>query len=96
MMKMQQPRLRDLEVLQEVMGRADLGGIFLEGQESKIWSEPDLDDLVAIRSRKNGDTFSHWAEEKFLSWLYSRTSKSAKVFAFQFYTRKALTRSTRM
>lgn len=46
------------------------GNEFLKGAEAQPWTPSQLHDLVAVSNRASNDTFTRWAEEKVLPWIY--------------------------
>ena len=42
------------------MKRPSMGSVYLLGRDSKVWSEPDLSDLIALHARHAEDPFTRW------------------------------------
>lgn len=64
------PNHRDLGFLQQWMRRSDMGGVYLVGQDSDTWSDPDLSDLVALQARHADDPFTTWVTDKAVHWWH--------------------------
>lgn len=67
---MSKAREYDRDMLQHWLLHSEGGNGFLKGAEAQPWMPDQLDDLIAISSRGSSDTFSRWAEEKIVPWLY--------------------------
>jgi len=56
--KLDSPNARDLEFLVSWMKSPCEGKVYLLGLDSDIWENPNKPDLVALRTRDTGDTFT--------------------------------------
>ena len=72
MSRLQKPNPRDLRFLKEWLDRPDMGGIYLEGQDSDVWDKPDHLDLITMKPRMNESLLSAWISDAFVDW-YHRT-----------------------
>ena len=79
--KLEKPNPRDLRFLSDWLSRPDLGGIYLTGQDSHIWKEPDRLELAVLKARRNESIFTALLSDKFihsfhqkLYWIVSLTS----------------------
>jgi len=52
------------------MERDDQGRIYLEGEDSAIWSQPDINDLLVLKGRGDEVWLSRWIEDKVVRWFY--------------------------
>jgi hypothetical protein len=77
--KLQGPNPRDLAFFQRWMMRTEMGNVYLVGEDSDIWSHPDLPDLVALNARISGDPLSTWASNTVIHWYHQTIGKYFKV-----------------
>ncbi|KAH8803659.1 hypothetical protein F5884DRAFT_681882 [Xylogone sp. PMI_703] len=68
--KLGQPSIADVQFLSSWMQRPTMGNVYLLGQDYKIWSDPDLPDLVSLRSRTADDTFTEWILNTAIRWFH--------------------------
>ena len=68
--QLQKPNPQDLGFLTEWLDRPDMGGIYLEGQDSDVWEKPDRLDLIVMKSRKNESWLSAWMSDSFIHWYH--------------------------
>jgi hypothetical protein len=70
MARLEKPNPRDLRFLNEWLERPDMGGVFLEGQDSDVWERPDRLDLVVLKARRNESLLSAWMSDRFIHWYH--------------------------
>lgn len=76
------PNLHDLAFLQEWMKRPSMGNVYLLGQDSDIWSNPDIPDLIALNARRADDPFTAWVTNKAVHWWHRIVGKYLRVSIF--------------
>lgn len=77
--KLQGPNPRDLAFFQRWMTRTEMGNVYLVGEDSDIWSHPDLPDLVTLNARVSEDPLSSWASNTVIHWYHKMIGKYFKV-----------------
>jgi hypothetical protein len=77
--KLQSPNSRALAFFQRWMARTEMGNVYLTGEDSDIWSQPDLPDLVALDAEMPADPLSTWASDTAIHWYHQIIGKHFKV-----------------
>lgn len=57
-LELRRPLPGNVERLDTWMKRTTMGGVYLEGEDHNIWSEPDLDDMVNLKPPTAEDSFT--------------------------------------
>jgi hypothetical protein len=74
------PLQRDLKYLTEWMIRTDMGGVYLDGEDSLTWTEKEFQgDLLTLKPRSNDDLFYRWVSDNFMSLFHRLVGKYFKV-----------------
>lgn len=73
--------LRDLAFLQQWMKRPSMGSVYLLGRDSKVWSEPDLSDLIALHARHAEDPFTRWLSNTMVHAYHRVVGRFFRVMA---------------
>ena len=75
--RLEHPSKRDLNALQEWMRRDDMGGVYLVGEDSNLWSDPEWQsDLLALRVREHESVFAQWISDKVVWWIHYTCRRS--------------------
>jgi hypothetical protein len=61
------------------MSRTSMGNISLVGNDSKIWAQPDLLDLVSLKRRSAEDIFTSWVHDTALLWYHRSIGRFWRV-----------------
>ena len=48
------------------MKRPTMGGVYLLGRDSDVWSNPNQRDLIALNAQEKNDMFSSWVTKSFI------------------------------
>ncbi len=57
-LRLRQPLRKHVQALQEWMLRPSMGNVYLLGADRAVWSEPKMDDLVALEPEGQDDGFT--------------------------------------
>ncbi len=87
------PNPHDLAFIQEWMIRPTMGNFYLLGQDSDIWSNPNISDLIALNARHADDPFTAWVTNKAVHWWHRVAGKYLRVSAHFAEENLLLTRS---
>jgi hypothetical protein len=77
--KLQKPNPRDLRFLKEWLDRPDMGGVYLTGQDSDVWEDPDRFDLIAVKARRTESILSSWMSDRIVNWYHSHIGRHLQV-----------------
>jgi hypothetical protein len=65
------PKPKMLKRLRDLMNRDDLCKIYLEGDDSNIWSDAaQEEDLLVMSDNEDVDPLFKWVEANLLDWFY--------------------------
>ena len=73
------PNPRDLAFLQEWMKRPSMGNVYLLGQDSDVWANPEESDLIALQARDCDNTVSRWMSDILVHWYHQTIGKRLRV-----------------
>lgn len=59
-----------MRFLSEWLRRPDLGGVYLIGADSDIWTDPDRLDLAVLKHRHNESIFTALLSDRFIHGLH--------------------------
>ncbi|KAL8838166.1 MAG: hypothetical protein Q9176_005249 [Flavoplaca citrina] len=77
------PNPRDLAFLQEWMKRPSMGNVYLLGQDSDVWANPEESDLIALQARYCDSPLSRWMSDILVHWYHQTIGKRLRVpYAF--------------
>ena len=78
---LRKPSAHELHFLQQWMKRPTMGGVYLLGQDSDIWSNPKMSDLVTLRSTFSEDPTTLWITEHAVKWWHQIIGRHFRVNA---------------
>ena len=87
------PNLRDLAFLQEWMKRPKMGNVYLLGQDSDIWEQPDILDLIALNARQSQDPLTTWMADDVVHWYHKVLGRLFRVSTLGAVSLKCLLQS---
>ena len=61
------------------MRRPSMGGVYLIGEDSEIWSNPDMRDIVALRANHVDDPCTKWIADRAVRWWHRIVGKYIRV-----------------
>lgn len=76
---MSKPNPRDLAFLQEWMRRPSMGNVYLLGQDSDIWANPEESDLIALQARYSDSPVSRWMTDTLVHWYHQAIGRKLRV-----------------
>lgn len=76
---MSKPNPRDLAFLQEWMRRPSMGNVYLLGQDSDIWANPEESDLIALQARHSDSPVSRWMSDTLVHWYHQAIGRKLRV-----------------
>ena len=56
-----------------------MGGVYLVGRDSEVWSGPDDSDLVALQARRADDPFTAWVTNRAIHCWHRFAGKYLRV-----------------
>ena len=62
-----------------------MGNVYLLGQDSDIWENPDVLDLIALNARREDDLFSKWVADCLVEWYHQILGRYIRVYALDAY-----------
>ncbi|KAI4103509.1 MAG: hypothetical protein LQ339_004234 [Xanthoria mediterranea] len=75
---MSKPNPRDLAFLQEWMRRPSMGNVYLLGQDSDIWANPEESDLIALQARHSDSPVSRWMSDTLVHWYHQAIGRKLR------------------
>ena len=68
--RLDNPNARDFRFLVNWMKNPKMGNVYLLGQDSDIWEQPDLEDMVALKARSVEDSASRFLTDRLVHWYH--------------------------
>ena len=61
------------------MRRPSMGYVYLLGQDSDIWANPEESDLIALQARHSDSPVSRWMSDTLVHWYHQAVGRRLRV-----------------
>lgn len=68
MLEVPQPLLSQVKALDHWMQRPSMGNVYLTGSDSKIWWEPNMEDMITLAPKLSDENFATEFTMKLIQW----------------------------